>query len=107
MTLHVGSCNDTTTWTIVDDDGTTALDLSAYTTKQLHILRPSGTTVIRTPTYSNGTGSNGLVYYTRVAGDRTVSGLYRYQLYFYASANNFFRSAEYTEWVDPILMAAT
>jgi len=107
MSLHVGTCGDTTTWTIVDDDGTTALNLSVYTTKQLHILRPDGTWVIRTPTYTNGTGSNGLVYYTRVAGDRTVSGLYRYQLYLYASANALFRTVEYTEWVDPILMAAT
>ena len=71
------------------------------------LFRTDGTWVIRTPTYTNGTGSNGLVYYTRVAGDRTVSGLYRYQLYLYASANALFRTVEYTEWVDPILMAAT
>lgn len=78
MPLQVGSVGSVIRLTVVDQDGA-VVDLSGCTlTLNLIIRRKDDSKVFRTPVFET-TGADGVLLYTTVAGDLTVSGRYRLQ----------------------------
>ena len=59
-------------------DGSSAVNISSATTKQLIIKKPSGTKLTKTATYSTD-GADGKIYYNTVADDLDEAGTYKLQ----------------------------
>ena len=59
-------------------DGSSAVDVSTASTKQIIIKKPSGTKITATATFSTD-GSDGKIYYSTVADDLDETGSYKLQ----------------------------
>ena len=59
-------------------DGSSAVDISGATTKQIIIQKPSGTKITASTTFSTD-GTDGKMYYTTVADDLDEAGSYKLQ----------------------------
>tara|TARA_R100001244_G_C5106332_1_gene120042 strand:- start:104 stop:412 length:309 start_codon:yes stop_codon:yes gene_type:complete len=59
-------------------DGSTAVDISTASTKQIIIKKPSGTKITEAATFSTN-GSDGKIYYSTVADDLDETGSYKLQ----------------------------
>tara|TARA_Y100000310_G_C20365020_1_gene660753 strand:+ start:71 stop:379 length:309 start_codon:yes stop_codon:yes gene_type:complete len=59
-------------------DGSSAVDVSTASTKQIIIKKPSGTKITATATFSTD-GSDGKIYYSAVADDLDETGSYKLQ----------------------------
>ena len=59
-------------------DGSSAVDISSATTKQLIIKKPSGTKLTKAAAYSTD-GADGKIYYNTVADDLDEAGTYKLQ----------------------------
>ena len=59
-------------------DGTDAIDLSAATTKEIVLRKPSGSMVTKDATFTTD-GSDGQIQYTTVADDLDEAGIWRIQ----------------------------
>ena len=78
MPLQVGSVGSVIRLTVVDQDGA-IVDLSGCTlTENFFLRRPDNTRIAITPTFET-TGVDGVILYTLVEGDLTISGYYRVQ----------------------------
>lgn len=78
--IHVGDVGTVITLTIYEDDGTTAIDVSAATTKTIYIKKPDGTVITGTASFTTN-GSDGKIYYAGVSGDFSTPGTYQVQGY--------------------------
>ena len=69
----------------IDSGGTTsALNISAASTKQLIFGKPDGTTLTKTATFTTD-GSNGQIEYSTVSGDLSKAGTWSLQAYIVTS----------------------
>lgn len=69
-----------TVFEITIQDGTSAIDVSGATTKQIIFQPPTGAK--KTKTALNKTdGTDGIIKYTTVADDLDATGLWKYQAY--------------------------
>tara|TARA_R110002110_G_scaffold293063_4_gene507080 strand:+ start:326 stop:634 length:309 start_codon:yes stop_codon:yes gene_type:complete len=59
-------------------DGSTAVDISSASTKQIIIKKPSGTKITANTAFSSD-GSDGKMYYTTVTNDLDEAGSYKLQ----------------------------
>ena len=59
-------------------DGSTAVDVSSASTKQIIIKKPSGTKMTKSATFSSD-GSDGKIYYASIADDLDETGSYKLQ----------------------------
>ena len=59
-------------------DGSSAVDISGATTKQIIIQKPSGTKITASTTFSSD-GVDGKMYYTTLADDLDEAGSYKLQ----------------------------
>ena len=59
-------------------DGSSAVNISSATTKQLIIKKPSGTKLTKTAAYSTD-GTDGKIYYNTVVDDLDEAGTYKLQ----------------------------
>ena len=59
-------------------DGSSAVNISSATTKQLIIKKPSGTKLTKAAAYSTD-GADGKIYYNTVADDLDEAGTYKLQ----------------------------
>jgi len=59
-------------------DGSSAVDISGATTKQIIIKKPSGTKITVSTTFSTD-GTDGKMYYTTVVDDLDETGSYKLQ----------------------------
>ena len=59
-------------------DGSSAVNISSATTKQLIIKKPSGTKLTKAAAYSTD-GTDGKIYYNTVADDLDEAGTYKLQ----------------------------
>jgi len=59
-------------------DGSSAVNISTASTKQILITKPSGTKMTKTATF-NSDGSDGKIYYTVIADDLDEVGTYQLQ----------------------------
>ena len=79
--ISVGDVGTTITLTVYDSDGA-VVDLSTSVTKQIYFLAPNqlaGSAVAKTAAYTDGTGVNGQLRYTLIAGDIPTAGLWSVQ----------------------------
>ncbi len=93
--IHVGDVGTVITLTIYEDDGTTAVNVSAATTKTIYIKKPDGTVITGTASFTTD-GSDGKIYYTGASGNFSTPGTYQVQGYveigsakYYSTKNNF------------------
>ena len=78
-------------WTAAEDDG--VVNVSAATVKQVKLVKPDGTQVIRplvnsTKATDRKDGTDGRVEYVTVSGDIDQKGTYNWQLFFNLSTWN-------------------
>ena len=69
-------------------DGTTAVDISGATTKQILFTKPSGEVVTQTAIF-NSDGTDGKIYYITVADDIDETGLWQIQSKIIIAAGTF------------------
>ena len=78
--IHVGDVGTIIRLTITEDDDTTAVDVSAATTKKFYFMKPDGTKVNKTAEF-NTDGTDGKLKYTAIAGDIDTAGRWQVQAY--------------------------
>ena len=80
--LHVGDWGTIIRVTVNDcsDSGSSVLDLSATTTKQIIFRKPDGTILTKTATFTTD-GTDGKIQYTTVNGDIDIAGDWKIQVY--------------------------
>ncbi len=61
--------------TVFINESGTAINISTASTKQIRIRRPDGTLLTKTASFT-GTGSDGKIQCTTIAGDLNVAGTY-------------------------------
>jgi hypothetical protein len=59
-------------------DGTSAVDISSATTKQIIFEKPDGTTLTKDATFDSD-GSDGKIYYESISGDLDTAGTWTIQ----------------------------
>ena len=87
---HVSDIGTVFRVTVYDTDSagaTSALDISAATTKQFIFGKPDGTTSTKTATFTTD-GSNGQLEYSTVSGDLDTAGTWSLQVYFATSGGS-------------------
>ena len=70
-------------------DGDSAVDISAASTKQIIIKKPSGTTLTNAAAF-NADGTDGKIYYNAVSGDLDETGTHSIQGKVVISAGTFY-----------------
>jgi hypothetical protein len=78
--VHVGDVGTVITVTIVEDDGTTAINVSTATTKKIYIKKSDGTVITGTASFTTD-GTDGKIYYTIASGNLSIPGTYQAQGY--------------------------
>lgn len=77
----------------VKDENDTVVDISGAITKQIKIQNPSGTTTAKDGAFPAGeTGVEGNLQYVTVAGDLSVRGDWRAQIYVVTASRTFHTS---------------
>lgn len=66
------------TITILKEDGVTVRDIATATTKEIIFEKPDNTTVTKTAAFTTN-GSDGKIYYTTIANDIDIAGLWQLQ----------------------------
>ena len=74
--IHVGDIG--TVFSVTVKDGTTVVDISNASTKQILLQDPDGTTQTKTAEYETD-GTDGVIKYTTVSGDLTLAGTWKIQ----------------------------
>jgi hypothetical protein len=74
--IHVGDIG--TVFEIVFKDGTSTVDISGATVKNIIFCKPDDTTVTQAGTFTTD-GTDGLLKYTTVTGDLDIRGLWKIQ----------------------------
>lgn len=67
-----------TQFTVTVKDGTTAVDVSTATVKQLIFKAPGGTILIKAAALVSG-GTDGIIQYTSIDGDLSEDGVWKMQ----------------------------
>ena len=93
--IHVNNVG--TLFKVTIYDGTTAVDVSTATTKQIIFKKPNGESVTKTALFYTD-GSDGIIQYTSVAGDLDVKGVWKIQAFVDMTAGDF-----YSDWGDFIV----
>ena len=78
--IHVGDVGTIIRLTITEDDGTTAVDVSAASVKKFYFAKSSGEKMNVAAAF-NTTGVDGKLKYTVVANDIDVAGTWQVQAY--------------------------
>jgi hypothetical protein len=86
------------TATLVDGDAA-AIDISTASTKELHLLKPDGTTAAKSGSFTTD-GSDGKLYYQTVSGDIDQSGPWWFQMYVVLASGFVMRSSRALFTVD-------
>lgn len=76
--IHVGDIG--TIFEVSVLDGTTVVDISTATVKQLLLRKPSGTLLTKAAVFKT-TGTDGVLQYTTVSGDLNEKGVWSLQVY--------------------------
>lgn len=84
--IHKGDVGTILRVTVTDDGA--AVDISAATTKQLWLRSPSGAVSTKTATFT-GSGTDGKLQYTTIAGDLSSTGDWQIQAYCVFSSSSF------------------
>lgn len=80
MAIHLNDIGTELVVLVVEDDGTTPVDLSAATVKQIKLKPPGGTLLTKTAVLDT-TGTNGLMKYVTVSGDLSAVGPWQIEGY--------------------------
>tara|TARA_R100000008_G_C3580871_1_gene168420 strand:- start:668 stop:976 length:309 start_codon:yes stop_codon:yes gene_type:complete len=67
-----------TKFVVTIKDGSSAVDVSGATTKQIIFKKPSGTTLTKAAAF-NSDGSDGIIYYSAASEDLDETGTYKIQ----------------------------
>lgn len=88
--IHVGDVGTEFRDTIKDGCGDAAavVDVSSVSTKTYRFKKPDGTTIDRTASFYTD-GTDGIVYYTTVAGDLDMAGTWKKQIILDFGTNEF------------------
>lgn len=78
--IHVGDVGTIIRLTITEDDGITAVDVSAAIVKKYFFAKPDGTKINKTVEFDSD-GKDGKLKYTTVSGDMDMSGEWLVQAY--------------------------
>jgi len=84
-TAHVGDIG--LVFEVTIKDGTSAINISDATTKDLIFSRPDGTKVTVSAVFKT-TGADGIIKYTTVSGDLSVAGTYGLQAHIIRPSGN-------------------
>lgn len=76
--IHVGDVGTVLEYTVTE--GTSAVDVSSASVKQVILKKPSGASLTKTAEFS-GSGTDGKVRYVTVAGDLSEAGQWYAQVY--------------------------
>ena len=77
-----------TLFKVTVQDGTTAVDVSTATTKQLLFKKPDGTVLTKTAGFFTD-GTEGIITYSSISGDLNLIGLWTIQAFIIISAKEF------------------
>jgi hypothetical protein len=72
-------------------DGTSVVDISGATTRQIILGKPDGTALTKSGTFTTD-GTDGKLQYTTVSGDLNAIGWWKIQAYIVTSTGGEFRS---------------
>ena len=86
--IHLNDVGTQFIATIFDNNGN-IINLSSYTTLQLHFTKPDGIKVIQTAVFLTN-GSDGNIYYTTVTGDLNQKGFWKLQGYVALGSNSWY-----------------
>jgi hypothetical protein len=87
--IHIQDIGTVLTTTL--KDGTSTVDISGATTKQIILGKPDGTSSIKTGSFTTD-GTDGSMYYTTISGDLNQIGWWKIQGYIVSSAGSEWRS---------------
>jgi hypothetical protein len=76
--IHVGDIG--TQFVVEVKDGSTAVDVSSATTKQILIKKPDGTLLTKTAGFFTD-GTDGKLTYSTISGDLSIAGTWKIQAY--------------------------
>lgn len=76
--IHVADIG--TVFKVTVKDGTSIVDVSSSTTKEIHFGKPDGTSLIGTAVFETD-GTDGIIKYTTIANDLDQDGLWQIQAF--------------------------
>ena len=90
--IHVGDVGTIFRLTIVENDGTTVVPVQTATVKKIYFKKSDGTKLSKTALFYTD-GSDGIIQYTGLAGDISISGVWEMQGYVEMPAGKFYSEA--------------
>jgi len=89
--IHVGDVGTVFTLTITETNGTTAVDISTATVKTFYFMKPDGTKVNKTASFTTN-GTDGKLTYTTAAADISMAGTWQVQAYVEIGTSKYYSS---------------
>jgi hypothetical protein len=92
--IHVGDIG--TVFKITFKDGTSIIDISGATTKNIIFCKPDGTKATKAGTFTTD-GTDGILQYTTVTGDLNIQGVWKIQGFITTTSGSWYSSIGYFE----------